>query len=70
MPGFSRLLLLTLFSLITDVVFVVDCGRVKENRKDELNEMPTLVETWVSRASAKVSIVSEGELHVAVVCTF
>jgi len=61
-------LLLTLFSLITDVVFVVDCGRVKENRKDELNEMPTLVETWVSRASAKVSIVSEGEL--AVVCTF
>jgi len=68
MPGFSRLLLLTLFSLITDVVFVVDCGRVKENRKDELNEMPTLVETWVSRASAKVSIVSEGEL--AVVCTF
>lgn len=63
-------MLLTLFSLITDVVFVVDCGRVKENRKDELNEMPTLVETWVSRASAKVSIVSEGELHVAVVCTF
>ena len=61
-------MLLTLFSLITDVVFVVDCGRVKENRKDELNEMPTLVETWVSRASAKVSIVSEGEL--AVVCTF
>jgi hypothetical protein len=37
------------------VVYVVDCGRVKENRKDEVNEMPTLVECWVSRASAKVS---------------
>jgi len=36
-----------------DVVYVVDTGRVKENRKDEVNEMPTLVETWVSRASAK-----------------
>jgi len=40
-------------SLCTDVVYVVDAGRVKENRKDEVNEMPTLVETWVSRASAK-----------------
>jgi ATP-dependent RNA helicase DHX36 len=34
-------------------VYVVDCGRVKENRKDEINETPTLVECWVSRASAK-----------------
>ena len=39
---------------VVDVVYVVDSGRVKENRKDELNEVPTLVETWVSRASAKV----------------
>lgn len=38
---------------IEDVVYVVDTGRVKENRKDEINEMPTLVETWVSRASTK-----------------
>jgi HrpA-like RNA helicase len=38
---------------ISDVVYVVDCGRVKENRKDEINETPTLVECWVSRASAK-----------------
>lgn len=38
---------------IEDVVYVVDCGRVKENRKDEINETPTLVECWVSRASAK-----------------
>mmetsp|Transcript_54900 Transcript_54900/g.164370 ORF Transcript_54900/g.164370 Transcript_54900/m.164370 type:complete len:713 (-) Transcript_54900:147-2285(-) len=38
---------------IEDVVFVVDAGRVKENRQDEVNQMPTLVECWVSRASAK-----------------
>jgi HrpA-like RNA helicase len=38
---------------IEDVVFVVDTGRVKENRQDEVNQMPTLVECWVSRASAK-----------------
>eukprot|EP00980_Cylindrotheca_fusiformis_P031466 scaffold26431_cov122-Cylindrotheca_fusiformis.AAC.1 len=38
---------------IEDVVYVVDCGRVKENRRDEINETPTLVECWVSRASAK-----------------
>lgn len=34
-------------------MYVVDTGRLKENRKDEINEMPTLVEAWVSRASAK-----------------
>jgi HrpA-like RNA helicase len=38
---------------IDDVVFVVDAGRVKENRYDDLNKMPTLVESWVSKASAK-----------------
>eukprot|EP00934_Nitzschia_sp_Nitz4_P009465 Nitzschia sp. Nitz4//scaffold4_size323378//311970//317685//NITZ4_000719-RA/size323378-snap-gene-0.432-mRNA-1//1//CDS//3329553576//9455//frame0 len=38
---------------IEDVVYVVDAGRVKENRRDEMNETPTLVECWVSRASAK-----------------
>jgi ATP-dependent RNA helicase DHX36 len=32
---------------IEDVVFVVDTGRVKENRRDEVNETPTLVECWV-----------------------
>lgn len=46
--------LLKVFSLcLADVVFVVDYARVKENRKDEINETPTLVECWVSRASAK-----------------
>lgn len=38
---------------IEDVVYVVDAGRVKENRHDEVNQMPTLVECWVSRAAAK-----------------
>ncbi len=35
------------------MVFVVDAGRVKENRYDDLNRMPTLMECWVSKASAK-----------------
>lgn len=35
------------------VVFVIDAGRVKENRYDDLNKMPTLTECWVSKASAK-----------------
>ena len=34
-------------------MFVVDAGRLKENRFDNLNKMATLVETWVSKASAK-----------------
>ena len=38
---------------IDDVVFVVDTGRVKENRYDDLNKMPTLTECWASKASAK-----------------
>lgn len=38
---------------IEDVVFVIDAGKMKENRRDEINETPTLVECWVSRAAAK-----------------
>ncbi len=38
---------------IDDVVFVIDSGRVKENRYDDLNKMPTLTECWVSKASAR-----------------
>lgn len=34
-------------------MFVIDTGRVKENRYDDLNKMPTLTECWVSKASAK-----------------
>ena len=39
--------------IVFSVVFVVDAGRVKENRYDDLNKMPTLTECWVSKASAK-----------------
>lgn len=49
-PGNSPLL--RAFASV-DVVFVIDSGRVKENRRDEIKETPTLVECWVSRASAK-----------------
>jgi len=38
---------------IEDVVYVVDTGKVKENREDEQNQMMTLVETWVAKSSAK-----------------
>ena len=38
---------------IDDVVFVVDSGRVKENRYDDLNKMPTLMECWASKAATK-----------------
>jgi len=38
---------------IEDVIYVVDSGRVKENRRDELKETPALVDCWVSKASAK-----------------
>ncbi len=38
---------------IDDVVYVVDCGRVKENRYDSTNHMAMLMETWVSKASAR-----------------
>lgn len=38
---------------IDDVVFVIDCGRHKENRFDPVNRMPQLLETWVSRANSR-----------------
>jgi len=38
---------------IDDVVFVIDAGRVKENRYDDLNKMPTLMECWASKAATK-----------------
>lgn len=45
---------LSLLSLVRmPAVYVVDCGRVKENRYDNLNKMATLQEVWVSMASAK-----------------
>lgn len=38
---------------VSDVLYVVDSGRVKENRRDEIKEAPTLVDCWVSKASAQ-----------------
>ena len=37
---------------VSDILYVIDTGRVKEIRRDELKETPALVECWVSRASA------------------
>ena len=41
-----------IFFPVADVLYVIDTGRVKELRRDELKEAPALVECWVSRASA------------------
>jgi HrpA-like RNA helicase len=38
---------------VSDIVYVVDSGRVKENRIDEIKEAPALVDCWVSKASAQ-----------------
>jgi len=38
---------------IDDCVCVVDSGRVKENRYDNVKNMATLLECWVAQASAK-----------------
>uniref|UniRef100_A0A3Q3FX65 ATP-dependent RNA helicase DHX29 n=1 Tax=Kryptolebias marmoratus TaxID=37003 RepID=A0A3Q3FX65_KRYMA len=37
---------------IPDVVFVIDCGKTKENKYHESSQMSSLVETFVSKASA------------------
>ncbi|KAG8598939.1 hypothetical protein GDO81_002806 [Engystomops pustulosus] len=37
---------------IPDVVFVIDAGRTKENRYHESSQMSSLVETFISKASA------------------
>eukprot|EP00741_Cyanophora_paradoxa_P004167 tig00000786_g4048.t1 len=38
---------------VDDCVYVVDAGRVKENQYDAATRLTALVETWVSKASAK-----------------
>lgn len=38
---------------IDGVVYVIDCGRVKETQYDSVTNMMHLVETWASRASCK-----------------
>ncbi|GCB68205.1 hypothetical protein scyTo_0012244 [Scyliorhinus torazame] len=37
---------------IPDVVFVIDCGKTKENRYHESSQMSSLVETFISKANA------------------
>lgn len=38
---------------IPDVVYVLDCGRVREIRRNKRTSTKTLIATWCSRASAK-----------------
>lgn len=56
-PGKRKIILSTNIAetsiTVDDVVFVIDSGRVKENRYDDLNKMPTLLECWASKAATK-----------------
>jgi len=38
---------------IDDIKFVVDIGKLKENRYDPVNQMPALVEAWEAKANAR-----------------
>lgn len=38
---------------IDDVVYVIDCGKVKETQYDPNNGLAKLIEQWVTRAAAK-----------------
>ncbi|MEE6458230.1 hypothetical protein FKM82_000230 [Ascaphus truei] len=55
-PGIRKIVLATNIAetgiTIPDVVFVIDAGRTKENRFHESSQMSSLVETFVSKASA------------------
>uniref|UniRef100_A0A8C2CL46 ATP-dependent RNA helicase DHX29 n=1 Tax=Cyprinus carpio TaxID=7962 RepID=A0A8C2CL46_CYPCA len=55
-PGVRKIVLSTNIAetgvTIPDVVFVIDTGKTKENRYHESSQMSSLVETFVSKASA------------------
>ncbi|XP_012873959.1 PREDICTED: ATP-dependent RNA helicase DHX29 [Dipodomys ordii] len=55
-PGIRKIVLATNIAetgiTIPDVVFVIDTGRTKENKYHESSQMSSLVETFVSKASA------------------
>uniref|UniRef100_A0A8C5LKH5 ATP-dependent RNA helicase DHX29 n=1 Tax=Jaculus jaculus TaxID=51337 RepID=A0A8C5LKH5_JACJA len=55
-PGVRKIVLATNIAetgiTIPDVVFVIDSGRTKENKYHESSQMSSLVETFVSKASA------------------
>nr|XP_032812397.1 LOW QUALITY PROTEIN: ATP-dependent RNA helicase DHX29 [Petromyzon marinus] len=56
-PGVRKIVLATNIAetgiTIPDVVFVIDAGRSKENRYSESGQMSSLVETFISKASAE-----------------
>ncbi|XP_063953335.1 ATP-dependent RNA helicase dhx29-like [Lytechinus pictus] len=56
-PGVRKIVIATNIAetgiTIPDVVFVIDAGRVKENRYNERSQMSSLEEMYVSKASAK-----------------
>jgi ATP-dependent RNA helicase DHX36 len=56
-PGVRKVVLSTNIAetsiTIDDVVYVIDCGRAKENRYDPVSRMSSLELAWVSRASAR-----------------
>ncbi|XP_021117077.1 ATP-dependent RNA helicase DHX29 isoform X4 [Heterocephalus glaber] len=55
-PGVRKIVLATNIAetgiTIPDVVFVIDTGRTKENKYHESSQMSSLVETFISKASA------------------
>ncbi|KAM9328858.1 ATP-dependent RNA helicase DHX29 isoform 1-T1 [Gastrophryne carolinensis] len=55
-PGTRKIVLATNIAetgiTIPDVVFVIDAGKTKENRYHESSQMSSLVETFISKASA------------------
>lgn len=56
-PGIRKIVIATNIAetsiTIDDCICVIDAGRVKENRYDYQKKMKTLMEVWVSKASAK-----------------
>jgi len=56
-PGVRKIVISTNIAetsvTIDDVVYVIDSGKVKENRYDPVNKMASLEEVWASRASCK-----------------
>ncbi|XP_063312995.1 3'-5' RNA helicase YTHDC2-like [Pelobates fuscus] len=55
-PGVRKIILSTNIAetsiTVNDVVFVIDCGKVKEKFFDALNHVTMLKMTWISKASA------------------
>lgn len=56
-PGCRKIILSTNIAetaiTIDDVVYVIDCGRMKEKSYDPYNNVSTLHSSWISKASAK-----------------